>query len=332
MALEGVTGISGAIGFAPETTWGTSVAPSKWMEFLAGETLNRKQNYQRSAGIKAGRVFVTGGRTAATTRTAGGNLGFEVPTKGFGAWLNMLHGETVTPAKTLTETYTQIHKIGASDPYKKAMTIVKAAPKVTGGVVDSYCYSGSILNSLELTMATNGYLVAQANIDAKDEDKTQTIGTVSYPASVENFTFGQVEILINNVAQTYFRDMKVTFNKPTDVSRFMLGSATRLQPFTNAFNDIKIAFTADYSDNTLYKFFEEATTKKVEINIVGAALPVDGASKFTLKLVFPMCRFEGDSPNIKDLGPLQENIPLMVEDNGSEPPCTATYISNDVAL
>jgi hypothetical protein len=331
MALEGVTGISGAIGYAPETTWGTSVAPSKWMEFLAGETLGRKQNYQRSAGIKAGRTFATGGRTAATTRTAGGNLGFEFPTKGAGAWLNLLHGLEVTPAKTLTETYTQVHKFGTSDPYKKSMTIVKAAPKTAGGVVDSYCYSGSILNSLELALATNGYLVARANIDAKDEDQTQTIGTVSYPTGVENFTFVQAEILINSVKQEFLRDMKVVFNKPTDTSRFMLGSATRLQPVTNAFNDIKIDFTADYNAKTLYEFFKEATTKKVEINIVGNAMAVD-VTKFELKLVFPMCRFEGDSPNISDLGPLKQTIPLMVEDNGTEPPCTATYVSTDSAL
>lgn len=332
MALEGVTGISGAIGFAPETTWGTSVAPSKWMEFLQGETLNRKQNYLRSAGIKAGRTFTTGARTAATTRTAGGNLSVEVPNKGFGAWLNMIHGETVTPAKTLTETYTQVHKIGTTDPYKKAMTIVKAAPKVTGGVVDSYCYSGSILNSLELSLATSGILVATMNIDAKDEDNTQTIGTVAYPAAVENFNFIQCEVKINEVVQKYIRDLKIVFSKPTDGSRFMLGSATRLQPLTNAFNSIKVDFTADYSDNTLYKFFEEATTKKVEITLVGAKLPTDGASNFTLKLVFPMCRFEGDSPNIVDLGALREQVPLMVEDDGTNPPCTATYISNDVAL
>lgn len=337
MPLEGVSGISGAIGYAPESAWGTSVAPTKWTEFLAGESLGRKQTFIRSQGIKAGRVFTTGSRTAATTRTAGGNLSIEVGNQSFGFWLNLLHGETVeAPATNWLEEETKVvqkqtHKIGTTDPYKKSATIVKAAPKTTGGTVDSYCYSGSILNSMELVMATNGMLVANMNVDAKDEDQTQSIGAVSYPTGIENFNFTQSTIEINSVAQAQLRDMKITFNKPTDTARFMLGSATRLQPFTNAFNDIKVEFTADYESKTLYEFFKEAATKKVVIKLVGAKIGAS-AGKFELEFTFPMARFEGDSPNIVDLGALRENIPLMIEDNGSEPPCTVVYKSSDKTL
>lgn len=330
MALEGVTGISGALGFAPESTWGTSVAPSKWMEFLAGETLGRQQNFMRSAGIRAGRMFTSGSRTTATTRTAGGNLSAEVGNQGFGALLNLLHGETVAPVKEAGGAYKQVHKIGTTDPYKKSLTIVKAAPKTTGGVVDSYCYPGAIFNSMELALATSGYLVATMAIDAKDENTEQTIGTVTYPTGVETFNFVQCVVKINGVEQKYMRDLKLTLAKPTDTSRFFLGSATRAQPFTNAFNTIKLDLTADYSDKTLYEMFAKTETKSVEFIFTGGIAA--GSEHFELKLAMPMCRFEGDSPNIKDLGALQQTIPLMVEDNGTEPPLTATYVSLDSAL
>jgi len=331
MPLEGNTGISGALGYAIESAWGTSVAPSKWSEFLAGETLGRQQNFQRSAGIKAGRTFATGTRTVATTRTAGGNLGVEVANKGFGPFLNMLHGKTVTPTKTLTETYTQVHEIGTTDPFNKSMTFVKAAPKVGGGTVDSYCYPGAIFDSLTFDMATGGFLTAQAAIQAKDENSEQTIGTVTYPAGLENFNFIQAILKINSVEQKFAKSVKLTFAKPTDGSRFALGSATRLQPLTNAFNSIKIDLEVDYTDQTLYKFFEKGEAKEVEVAFVGNKMTTD-VTKFELKFVFPFARFEGDTPNIKDLGALTQTIPLMVEDNTSAPPCTATYVSTDVAL
>lgn len=331
MALEGNTGISGALGYAAETTWGTSVAPSKWAEFLPGETLARQQNFQRSNGIKAGRVFVTGTRTAATTRTAGGGLGMEVPNQGFGPFLNLLHGKTVTPAKIGAGTaYKQVHEIGTTDPYNKSLTLVKAAPKTEGGVVDSYCYPGAILDSMTLDMAISGFLVAQFAVQAKDENTEQSIGTQTYPTGLENFNFISTIVKINSVEQKFMKSLKIAFSKPTDGSRFALGSATRLQPLTNAFNSIKLDLEADYNNNTLYKFFEKAEAKEVEIAFVGAT--ASEANKFELKFVFPFCRFEGDSPNIADLGALKQSLPLMVEDNGTNPPCTATYVSLDSAL
>ena len=328
---KGVSGISGAIGYAAEASWGTSKAPEKWMEFLPGETLQRQQTFMRSAGIKAGRMFQTGSRTTPTTRSAGGNLSFEVGNQGMGAWFNLLHGETVTPTKTLTETYTQVHKIGTTDPYEKSMTIVKAAPKTSGGTVDSYCYEGSIASQAEFAIATSGYMIANYQIDAKDESQAQKIGTVTYPTKVETFNFTQCEVKLEGTKLESMRDIKVTFAKPTDTNRFFLGSATRAQPLTNAFNTIKVDLTSDYTDNTLYKYFEKTETKKLELLLKGAKFSTD-ASYFELKFVFPLARFEGDSPNIKDLGVLQQTIPLMIEDNGTEPPCTLTYVSTDKEL
>jgi hypothetical protein len=331
MPLEGNTGISGALGYAIESTWGTSVAPAKWTEFVAGETLGRKQNYQRSAGIKAGRTFATGTRTVATTRTAEGSVGLEVANKGFGPFLNMLHGKTVTPAKTLTETYTQVHEIGTTDPFNKSLTLVKGTPFVAGGTVDSFCYPGAIFDSIGFDMAVSGFLVAQCAVQAKDENSEQTIGAVTYPTGLENFNFTQVVVKINSVEQKFMKNVKMTFSKPTDGSRFVLGSATRLQPLTNAFNSIKLDLECDYASRVLYEFFAKGEAKEVEVSFVGNKMTTD-VTKFELKFLFPFARFEGDSPNIKDLGPVQQTIPLMVEDNTSVPPCTATYVSTDVTL
>lgn len=333
MALEGVTGISGAVGFAPETTWGTAVAPTKWMPFMPGETLGRQQTFIRSSAIRAGRMFTLGGLTAPTTRGAGGGVSFEVGNQGFGQFLNLLGGETeasLKPVKEAGGAYKQVHKIGTADPYKKSLTVVKAAPKTEGGVVPSYCYPGAILSQLELSLAASGFLVANATVSAKDENTEQTIGTVAYPTGLESFNFTQCVFKVATVEQKFIRDFKLTIAKPTDDARFFLGSATRAQPLTNGFSSIKLDLTSDFNNDTLYKMFEKTETKAVEITFTGGVAA--GAEKFELKFAMPMCRFEGDSPNISDMGPLKQTIPLFVEDNGTEAPLTVTYVSTDVAL
>ena len=334
MALEGVTGISAAFGFATEAeTWGTSVAPAKWLPFMPGESLSRQQTFIRSSAIRAGRMFTLGGLTTGTTRGAGGNISFEVGNKGFGQFLNLLGGETeasLKPVKEAGGAYKQIHKIGTADPYKKSLTLVKAAPKTEGGVVPSYCYPGSILSQLELSVAASGFLVANATVSAKDENQEQTIGTVSYPSGLESFNFTQCVVKVATVEQKFIRSFKLTFAKPTDDSRFFLGTATRAQPLTNGFNTIKLDLETDFNNDTLYKKFEKIETAAVEITFTGAVAA--GSEKFELKLAMPVARFEGDSPNVSDLGPLKQTIPLMIEDNGSEAPLTATYVSTDIAL
>jgi Phage tail tube protein len=177
---------------------------------------------------------------------------------------------------------------------------------------------------MTLDMAVNGFLTASLDLDSKDEDSSQTIGTVAYPASPENFSFVNTVVKINSVEQKFLRSLKITIAKPTDGGRFPLGSALRNQPLTNAFSSIKLDIQGEYNNNTLYKFFEKAEAKTVEVTFTAGSVE---ATALELKLLFPMCRFEGDSPNIADLGPLMQSLPLMVEDNTSEAPCTATYVS-----
>jgi len=313
-----------------ESVWGTSVAPAAWTEWLPGESMGRKQNYVTSNSMGNNQLFARSTRTAATTRKAEGAIPIEVPNKGFSSFLNLLHGKTVTPKKEVENAYVHTHEIGTTDPYKKSLTVVKAAPKVEGGTVDSYCYPGFILNSMDFALATNGILLCTLNANAKDEDQSQSIGTVAYPASVENYNFVQCVVKIGGAEQKFLRDFKLNIAKPTDTNRAFLGSATMAQPLTNAFSTGMLELTADYSNNTLYKMFEKNETKLVEILFTGAVAA--GSEKFTLEFKIPVARFEGDSPNVENLGPLGQKIPLKIEYNGTEPPITIVYKTLDVTI
>src|SRR5438132_12076695 len=92
------SGLGSQFGFEKEAAYGTYKAPGKFLEYNS-ETMNLNRNFLMSQGLRASRLFQSGGRRSPTTRQAAGTVVFEVPTKGFGPLLNLLHGLTVAPEK-----------------------------------------------------------------------------------------------------------------------------------------------------------------------------------------------------------------------------------------
>src|SRR4051794_16188030 len=95
-------------GAAKETVYGTRVAPTRFFE-VTGEDINYAYNFYNSRGLGAGRWQR---KRARTTSAGGGNFEMEVPTVGFGFWLDLLHNNAVTPVQqAATPAYLQTHTL-----------------------------------------------------------------------------------------------------------------------------------------------------------------------------------------------------------------------------
>src|SRR5437868_169188 len=92
------SGLGSQLGLEKEAAYGTYKVPTKFLE-MTSETMNLNRAFVMSMGLRAGRLFQQGPRRSPTTRSAAGGIVLEVPTKGFGPLINMLHGEAVVPAK-----------------------------------------------------------------------------------------------------------------------------------------------------------------------------------------------------------------------------------------
>ncbi|WP_452091732.1 phage tail tube protein [Bacillus cereus] len=71
------SGLGAQLGIAAETTYGTYVAPSKFIEFTQ-ESLALKKTTAQSAGIAAGRLLALSSRRVLTRREVEGSLDIEV--------------------------------------------------------------------------------------------------------------------------------------------------------------------------------------------------------------------------------------------------------------
>lgn len=322
------TGLGAQLGLAAEASYGTYKAPNRFFEFTS-EGLKLNRGYILSSQLRAGRMYQSSTRRTATTRSASGPVAFETPTQGLGPVINLIHGETVVPAKEgATSMYKQVHNIGTTDPFGKSATIQVGKPD-TAGTIEPFSYPGSIATALEFTCQTGALMSTTLTLDNRDEVTSEALATASYPTGLESYAFTKVKVKVGGTELAEAKGFTLTLNGPRDTSRFYLGAERKAVPLTNAYNGASLSLTVDYGSNTLYNYFANNEIKSVEVTAQAAAKE---AITQELKFLCAACGFDGESPVVSGPGVLGQTIPLIVLDPGSSAPVVATYVSSDATL
>ena len=170
------SGLGAQLGIAAETTYGTFVAPTKFVEFTK-ENLVLKKTTAQSAGIAAGRLLPLSARRVLTRREAQGSIEFEVTNKSMGLLLQALMGTSVTPVQQATSTaYLQTHTL--ADTAGKSLTVQKGVPLTSGTVTDK-TFLGCKVTSGEFSCEVGGMLTATFEFDSMGCGETQTLAPAS---------------------------------------------------------------------------------------------------------------------------------------------------------
>ena len=92
------SGLAAQVGYAPEVTFGTYVAASRFADATAVD-LKKVKNTAQGGGYAAGRLVQSSARRVVTTQAAAGTLAMEVTTAKMGILLQHIMGGTVTPVQ-----------------------------------------------------------------------------------------------------------------------------------------------------------------------------------------------------------------------------------------
>jgi hypothetical protein len=96
------SGVGAQLGFAPEVSYGTYVAPTKWLQ-ATKNGLKKNKNTKQGTGMAAGRLIDLGGQRVVTSQDAAGQISTTVWNKGLGQlWQAIMGGTTVTPVQPPT--------------------------------------------------------------------------------------------------------------------------------------------------------------------------------------------------------------------------------------
>jgi hypothetical protein len=161
-------GLSASLGIATETTVGTPVAVTRFIEFDS-ESVALKKNMVQGAGLRQGGLLARASRRVNTGRSVGGDLNFSVTTNGFGLVLqHMLGSFTTVPTSIGGGLYQQIHNVGTLQGRSFTTQIVR--PDTSGVLAqNAFTYPGCKITDWEVGVAQNAQVKAKLTLDALDE-------------------------------------------------------------------------------------------------------------------------------------------------------------------
>ncbi|MFF9625447.1 phage tail tube protein [Streptomyces griseosporeus] len=324
------SGLGAQLGIAAETTYGTFVAPTKFVEFTK-ESLALKKTTAQSAGIAAGRLLALSSRRVVTRKEVSGSIELEVANKGMGLLLQALMGTTVTPVQQgAGPAYLQTHTL--ADTAGKSLTIQKGVPLTTGTVTDK-TFLGCKVTSGEFSCGVGEMLTATYEFDGKDCDEGQTLAAASY-SNQSPFHFGQMALKTgtfgSEAALDGIRKVSVKIERPQDVERFYANqSALKKEPISNDQVKITGSLESDYVATTLDDLHTSDGATSLVWEFVG---PLIAATYYeTFRITLPAVKLDEGPPVVDGFGVVKPTFNFTALYDGTNQP-KIEYISVDATL
>ncbi|MFF5445493.1 phage tail tube protein [Streptomyces sp. NPDC012888] len=324
------SGLGGQLGMVAEVTYGTFVAPTRFLEFTK-ESLVLKKTTAQSAGVAAGRLLPLSSRRVLTQLEVAGSIDLEVTHTGMGLLLQALMGTTVTPVQQgATTAYLQTHTL--ADNWGKFLTIQKGVPLTTGTVTDK-SFVGCKVVGAEFSCEVGGMLEASFEIDGRDCSESQTLASASYP-SRKPFHFGQMAFktgtFSSETALDGVRKVSVKIERPMATDRFYAGQAgLKKEPIANDLVKISGSIEMDYVNTTLDDLHTSDAATSMVWEFVGANI----ASTFdeTFRITLPAIKIDEAPPTIEGFEVIKPTYQFTGLYDGTNQP-VITYMSTDTAV
>lgn len=324
------SGLGSSFGFVPEATYGTYVAPTRWVEGAA--RLRKTKNVYQGGGMAAGRLMQPGSRRVVTWKAGGGVFDCAVMSVRMGHLLNGLMGGTVTPVQQGgTPAYLQTHAL--ADPIGKFYTLQSGIPDL-GGTVRPYTFLGCQVDSAEFSCELGGALTASFALSARDVTEGQTLAAPSY-ATANEFHWAQASLKLGTFGAEAqvdaVRKVSVKIERPKhDGGPYMGNLGLRSQGVINNWAKVTGTVEADYIDKTVFadRFAADSSTSMVW-EFIGPV--ISGAFFETFRITIPMVFFDTDTPTAESPDVVKTSFNFTSAFDMTNQP-TITHISTDVTL
>lgn len=321
MALR--SGLAAQVGIAAETTFATYETVTRFLE-LTSEGLALSDERIEGSGIRPGNQVLRNDRWEANRKGAGGDLNFEVTSKGFGLVFEHMLGSIAT-ANPATGVYTHTATLG--DLTGKSLTAQVGKPGA-GGTVHPFSYLGCKVASWELGMEVDGILTLALTLDAVDEDTTTGLETASYASSDELLVFTGATVTIGG-SSVDVRSFSVSGDNALATDRYFLrDSSLKREQYQAGYTELTGSLEMDFEDLTEYNRFKDGTEAEIVATFEGTTV-LDTGYVPHVKVTLPACRFDGDTPTVGGMEILTQSLPFKVLNDGSNEPITIEYQTAD---
>lgn len=325
------SGLGSQVGIAAESTWGTYVAPTKFIR-AQSYAVERVASRQQGSGISTGQYGPLANQYVETVVGAQASLAFDVQNRGIGILLNTLMGGTVSPSQAGTwSVYTSTHTL--ADTYGKSCTVQVGAPYRTGSVI-AHTLTGGKVTSAEFSCAVDGLLQANFAIDGKTFTTSESLASASY-TSTNVFKGSSMTLKLgtfnSETAVSGVRSVSVSISRPHDTQDFTAGqSGAKLQQVLNGWADITATIEADWLDKATFQdLAHSASTTSLVWEFTGSTI----ASTYvdTFRITLPSVSFEPATQGVSGAQELTNTWTATWRFDGTNQPSIVT-INADSAL
>lgn len=327
------SGLAASLGFSAESTYGTYVAPTRFVEYAKAD-IKKVKNTVQGGGLAAGRFAQLGSRRVVTSEAAEGGFEVEVTNKGMGLLLAHLLGSSATAVQqAATAAYLQAHTVG--DNFGKSLTVQHGVPDLTG-TVRPYTAKGCKVAGAEFGCKVDEMLTMSVDLDGRQVSEVETLAAPSYPSGLSPFHWAQLTVKMGafgaEASVSGVKAVSVKVERGMATERFYAGSAgLKAEPVMNDWlkvsGSVEVDFVnkADFAD----RFASDASTSLV-LEWVGPLIASTYYQTFRIKL--PMVFFDGDTPTVDGPDVTSGGYPFVAQLDGTNPLVSIDYISTDTTL
>lgn len=334
-----------SIGLAKETGYGVPATVSRFPEFV-DESLAWNPTFVQGAGMRRGSRVARANRRVLAKQSAGGDINFEMGTKGFGLILQALFGSAVSTAVPgQTGVFQQLFRPTTDAPLD-SYTLQKGIPTLAGSVTPM-TFLGAVCTSGEFSAANADIVKLKTTWDAREVQTGIAYAAPSYVVDDELFHFAQGSITIGGsqtpptatalatggtVAAT-IEDFSVTFDNKVDEGGFTLGSkGKRSRRPVVGLAEVKGKVTAEYADTVLRDAYLAQTPLALTLTFE-ADRPIGTSARPVLQIHIPQIRLEGELPKSGGGEVVKQSIDFTVLDGlAADAPLYVALITTDTTL
>lgn len=323
-----MTSMDAQLGVVNEGSYGTPGTPSRFFEFTS-ENIAAAHGRTASSGMRPGRRAQHSERWEPYKLGAAGPIVLDVPTKGFGFWLEHMLGSVSTGAvvdSNYTHTATQGSLFGTS------FTAQLNRPFYPSGTAQPHTFHGGKLTSWELGCDVEGVLVATLNPDFEDEDTSTALATASYASDWRVFSWAGASLTFDaGAVDVQNLRFSCDLGLKTD-RRYLRGSDLKKEPTESAFRQYGWSLTVDHDALTNYDRYRSSTRVGAQVAIVGTfdgPVAHGGSTLPRLEVTIPLGRVDQANHSVQGPEGLMDQLAGIALDDVSQSPMTVTYRTTD---
>lgn len=317
------SGLDGQFGMVAESTYGTYVAPTRFLE-IADESLDLVQENIESAGIRASTRVLRSDRYARNAKGAAGSTSFEVHSKGFGLLLKHSLGQNTisTPGGG---TNTRDHTCVLADPHGLMCTVQIGRPDVSG-TVQPFSYLGGKVTGFEFSNDVDGALMLSTDWDFQSVTTAQSLATASFAASTELLYYSGGTVTVGG-SSVNVKDISIKVDTGLDTERYFIRNSTsKLEPEIAKLAEIEGEMTVEFTDLTQYARVTGSTAAVVAL---WEGSTIETTFKYGVQITLQACRFDEGTVNLKGPEILEQKLKFKALYDGTNPPISVRYRTTD---